>query len=86
MIESGLTAVTPANLSSNTLAKKEKFLRLSAVRDRIPCSRATIYRLISEAKFPRPYPLGAGAVAWRESEIDAWIQARIDCALAAEVK
>jgi prophage regulatory protein len=27
--------------------------------------------------FPRPIALGPGAVAWRESEINDWIAARI---------
>jgi prophage regulatory protein len=63
---------------------KERFLRLSAVRERVPYSRATIYRLCSKGEFPRPYPLGAGAVAWLEREVDAWIQERITSALAAE--
>ncbi len=55
----------------------EKFLRLSEVRNRVPYSRATIYRLISSGEFPRPYSLGARAVAWREAEISAWIETRI---------
>lgn len=55
----------------------EKFLRLSEVRNRVPYSRATIYRLMSEGKFPRSYALGEHAVAWRESDITEWIQARI---------
>jgi prophage regulatory protein len=55
----------------------EKFLRLPEVRNRVPYSRATIYRLISSGEFPRPYSLGARAVAWRESEISAWIEDRI---------
>jgi prophage regulatory protein len=55
----------------------EKFLRLPSVRQRIPYSRATIYRLIALGEFPRPVSLGARAVAWRESEVDAWMQSRI---------
>jgi prophage regulatory protein len=55
----------------------EKLLRLSEVRNRVPYSRATIYRLISSGEFPRPYSLGARAVAWRETEISAWIEDKI---------
>ena len=58
----------------------EKFLRLSEVRNRVPYSRATIYRLISSGAFPRPYSLGARAVAWREAEINEWIEARLNAA------
>ncbi len=57
-----------------------RFLRLSEVRGRVPYSRATIYRLITAGQFPRPYCLGARAVAWLESEVDAWIAARVEAA------
>lgn len=55
-----------------------RFLRLTEVRARVPYSRATIYRLIAAGQFPRPYSLGGRAVAWLESEIDAWIEARVN--------
>jgi prophage regulatory protein len=63
----------------------ERFLRLPEVRLRVPYSRATIYRLIAERRFPRPINLGDRAVAWRESDINSWIQARIDRSPIAEV-
>ena len=59
-------------------ASHARFLRLSEVRGRVPYSRPTIYRLIAAGEFPRPYSLGARAVAWLESEIDAWIEARVN--------
>ena len=55
-----------------------RFLRLDEVRKRVPYSKATIYRKIDRNEFPRPYNLGARAVAWLESEIDAWIESRIE--------
>jgi prophage regulatory protein len=58
-------------------ATSERFLRISEVRNRVPYSRATIYRLMSEGKFPRSISLGEKAVAWRESEIVKWMQSRI---------
>jgi prophage regulatory protein len=57
--------------------KHPKFLRLAEVRNRVPYSRSTIYQLITQGKFPKPISLGARAVAWLESDIDAWIEARI---------
>lgn len=54
-----------------------RFLRLSEVRRRVPYGRASIYRLIAAGQFPRPYSLGARAVAWLESDIDAWIETRV---------
>ncbi|MGC1869904.1 MAG: AlpA family phage regulatory protein [Acidobacteriaceae bacterium] len=41
-------------------------------------SRSQIYRLASTGDFPKAYSLGARAVAWLESEIDAWIEGRIE--------
>ena len=57
---------------------KERFLRLSDVKDRTGLSRSTIYLKISKGTFPRHIRLGVRCVGWLESEIDAWMQARID--------
>ncbi len=59
----------------------QRFLRLPEVRKRVPYSRATIYRKVACGDFPKPYDLGTHAVAWLESEIDAWILARIEARL-----
>ncbi len=58
-------------------ATSERFLRMSEVKNRVAYSRATIYRLMSEGKFPRCINLGERAVAWRESEIVQWMESRI---------
>ncbi len=62
---------------SETL-KKERFLRLSDVMERTGLSRSSIYLSISEGKFPSNINVGTRSVAWLESEIDAWMQARIN--------
>jgi len=54
-----------------------RFLRLAEVRNRVGYGRATIYRLMAVGQFPRSYSLGARAVAWLESDIDAWIETRV---------
>lgn len=56
---------------------KERILRLTDVKSRTGLSRSTIYLNISNGSFPRHISLGARCVGWLESEIDAWIQARI---------
>lgn len=58
--------------------KKDKFLRLSDVKERTGLSRSTIYLNISKNIFPRPISLGARCVGWLESEIDEWMQERIN--------
>jgi prophage regulatory protein len=55
----------------------EKLLRLGAVMERVPYSRANIYRLIHLGQFPRQIPLGGRAIGWLESEIEAWIAQRV---------
>lgn len=49
-------------------------LRRKEVEKLSGLSRATIYRLISVGKFPRPVEIGSGAVRWKQSEITAWQQ------------
>lgn len=57
---------------------KERILRLADVKDRTGLSRSTIYLNINNGGFPRPINLGGRCVGWLESEIDAWIIARIE--------
>lgn len=55
----------------------ERLLRLPAVRERVQLSRSSIYERAAAGDFPAPIKIGPRAVAWRASEIDAWIAARI---------
>ena len=43
----------------------------------IPYSKPHLWRLERANKFPRRVPIGAGRYAYIESEVDAWIDARI---------
>lgn len=55
----------------------ETLLRLPAVKQGTGYGRSSIYNLIKAGKFPKPVKLaGGGAVAWRSSEIAAWIAAQ----------
>ncbi|HFS4633584.1 TPA: helix-turn-helix transcriptional regulator [Escherichia coli] len=53
-------------------------LRLSDVMRRTGYSRAWIYRLINLGRFPKPVKIGSRSVAFIESEVDEWINQRID--------
>lgn len=33
-----------------------------------------LYRLMNEGKFPRPVKLSTNRVAWREDDVNAWIE------------
>lgn len=57
---------------------KISLLRRNLVEGQVGLGRSTIYKLISEGKFPPPIKLTTnGAVAWKSNEIDEWIQERI---------
>ncbi len=51
-------------------------LKRPAVQLRTGLSRSTIYLMMAKGSFPRPIPLGARAVGWVETEIDAWLESR----------
>jgi prophage regulatory protein len=53
-----------------------RFLRLKEVQARVGLSRSTIYASISSGTFPKPFRIGARAVAWISDDITAWIEAR----------
>ncbi|MFJ3458817.1 helix-turn-helix transcriptional regulator [Scandinavium goeteborgense] len=55
----------------------QSLIRLPEVRRRTGYSKAWIYRLLKAKTFPQPVKIGDRAIAFVESEIDAWIDARI---------
>jgi prophage regulatory protein len=60
------------------LDNPEKIIRLQAVKARCGLSRSTLYNRMAAGEFPSPIALGARSVGWVESEINAWIVARIN--------
>jgi prophage regulatory protein len=55
-----------------------KVLRLAQVMDFTGLGRSTIYKYIAEGKFPIPLQLSERCVGWLESEVQQWIQSRLD--------
>ena len=55
-----------------------RFLRLPEVIQISGYRRSSIYEMIKAGNFPAPVHLGPRAVAWLESEVEAWMQERID--------
>lgn len=53
-------------------------LRLPTVKSRTGLSRSTIYLRISQNTFPKPVKLGARAVGWLDSEIEAWLSHQVE--------
>ena len=56
----------------------ESFIRLSEVQRRTGYSKAWIYRLMGQKRFPTSVKIGTRSIAFIESEIDEWINARIE--------
>ena len=54
-----------------------RVLRLPRVQARTGLARSTIYVRVADGSFPQPIRLGARAVGWIESEVDAWIREQI---------
>lgn len=54
----------------------EILLRIRQVRDACALSRTELYRRIKIGEFPKPVAIGRRAVAWRDSDVQAWIAAR----------
>lgn len=54
-----------------------KFIRLTKVMAMTGLARSTVYKLISEQKFPPNVSLGGKSVAWVEAEIFDWMESKI---------
>ncbi len=53
--------------------EKDKFLRINAVLEQIPVSKATLYRLSKKIKLLRPIKVG-GSSFWSQNNIDYFLQ------------
>jgi prophage regulatory protein len=56
-------------------AKPQRLIRLNEVKQRVGLSRASIYKRMSEGRFPKSRSLGARCAVWIEAEIDEWVAA-----------
>ena len=55
-----------------------KILKAKQVAEEINVSVPQIYRLVSIGSFPKPIKLGERGSGWLITEIDAWLQSRVD--------
>ncbi|MDA5479708.1 AlpA family phage regulatory protein [Yersinia intermedia] len=53
-----------------------KLIKIQEVLNRCAISRSTLFRLLSDKRFPVPVLLSKRAVAFYEHEIDKWILER----------
>ncbi|PLK47040.1 AlpA family transcriptional regulator [Uliginosibacterium sp. TH139] len=64
---------TQIQANPNTL----NILRRNQVEARTGLSRSTLYAYIAAGQFPVPVALGARAVGWYESDVNAWLISRV---------
>lgn len=64
------------NQEATSTPASAEFLRIASVVVRTGLGRSTIYRLITEHKFPAPVRLAGRAVGWRRTDLDHWSDAR----------
>ena len=55
--------------------KSIRILRMKNLHSKVGYQPSTIYGLIAQGKFPKPFKLSPGgrAAGWQETAIDAWI-------------
>ena len=62
---------------SKESAKPLRLLRLPEVMERVGLRHTAIYGRMARGQFPKPVRIGLRAVAWPESDIDRFVEARI---------
>ncbi len=53
-----------------------KLMRRPDVEKAVDLSCASIYRLMSEGRFPRPIRIGRRAVRWKAEDVSDWLESR----------
>jgi len=57
--------------------RPERLIGFAEVQSRVGLSRSSVWRLERSGSFPRSVPISPGRRAWRESDLDRWIEARL---------
>lgn len=63
--------------SNKPVVPRDRLLRLPEVISICGIKKSMVYALLGKKQFPKPVPLSARAVAWPESAVLTWVQARI---------
>ena len=68
---------SPQTLHRATSPRPGRLLRLPVVEERTGFKKSSVYAGVKAGTFPAPVRLSARAVAWREEDIDRWINERV---------
>lgn len=63
--------------TARPVVPRDRLLRLPDVEAATGCKKSTIYKLMKEGKFPRCVYVTSRCVAWPETAVLSWVQARI---------
>lgn len=66
--------MNPAVNVSERVARSDRLLNKWAFEERTSLDITTIYRKMKAGTFPQPVRVGRRRVAWRESDIAAWLE------------
>jgi prophage regulatory protein len=61
-----------------TDSEHNRITRIPEIVKQTGLPKSSIYALLKEGKFPKPVQLSRRCIGFVESEIQAWIQSRID--------
>ena len=67
-----------AHLKVVPLVPRDRLLRLPDVEALVGVKKTTIYALMKQGDFPKCIYVTARTVAWVESDVQAWLQKRIE--------
>ena len=77
-LNSRYTETLQTALNRKRTTASNRILRMAELKNRIGLSRSTIYEFQNSGNFPRSVSLGSRAVGWLESDIEAWMESRIN--------
>lgn len=65
-----------------TTRMQDRFMRLNEVREHTSLSTTTIYVMAKRGEFPKPIALSRRCSAWKESDVQRWMNEKINKAKA----
>jgi prophage regulatory protein len=63
---------------NDPLPRLDRFIRQPEVSSRVGFGNGTLRKLIRDGEFPPPIKLSSQAVGWLESEVNDWMQKKIE--------
>ena len=65
-----------AEVSMSDISEEIRLLTVQEVDRLHPVSRTTRWRMVKRGEFPAPLQISPGRVAWKESDVRAWLETR----------